>query len=889
MSDQFNSRQERRKAQQGKSRSNTHSKPKKKKKAGLFKKILLSILIIGVIGLIAGGVTFAVMVADSPSLDEAKLKTPYSSTIYDKNGKEIAEIGSEKRTYVSIKDIPDSVKNAFLATEDARFYDHHGVDPIRIGGALLANFEGGFGSEGGSTITQQVVKNSLLSHEKTLKRKVQEVWLSFQLERKYSKDEILEMYLNRIYFSPQAYGVGKAAEQFYGVTDLNDLTVEQAATLAGMPQSPNNYNPIKHPEKAEKRRNVVLSLMNKHGFISDTEYNKAKNVAVTKGLVSPKEYAKSTSNKYSAFIEQAVAEVKEKANVTPGTDGLKIYTTIDTDAQDYVDELMDGDSIQYTEKMQAGLTLLDTKTGEIRALGGGRDRKAGDFNYAVDTKRQPGSTIKPILDYGPVIENKKWSTYEQINDEPYKYSTGQEIRNYDGNYKRWISMREALVDSRNIPAVKAFQAAGKDNVMNFAKGLGLSIDKDELHESYAIGGFKEGLSPLQMAGAYSAFGNNGYYNEPHTVTAVEFNDGTKLDLTPESKAAMSDYTAFMITDMLKSAVQRGTGTAAQVNGVTVAGKTGTTNFTEDDIKKYGINPKGARDSWFVGYTPQYTAAVWTGKDGHNSLSTSEQQVAKLLFKKLIAKVDNGSGSFEKPDSVVEATVLKGSNPPVLASSNTPSDKKVTEYFVKGTQPTTVSKKYEEKEDADKPSGLSAEYDEESKSIKLSWSYSGDDDVSFKVKQSVDGGGYSEVQSSSAKEAVIPNVKEGSVYRFQVTAVTEDGESDPASVTLKVNAAEEDESKADDEKKNEDDEKKQDADDDQDKDKQNNGNSNQPDDQNSGNPDQNNQNPGNTDGRKDDDADDQNKDQNKDKNKKPDQDSNTDDQQTNSNGQSTGNN
>ncbi|MEC0720279.1 PBP1A family penicillin-binding protein [Bacillus haynesii] len=888
MSDQFNSRQERRKAQQGKSRSNTHSKPKKKKKAGLFKKILLSILIIGVIGLIAGGVTFAVMVADSPSLDEAKLKTPYSSTIYDKNGKEIAEIGSEKRTYVSIKDIPDSVKNAFLATEDARFYDHHGVDPIRIGGALLANFEGGFGSEGGSTITQQVVKNSLLSHEKTLKRKVQEVWLSFQLERKYSKDEILEMYLNRIYFSPQAYGVGKAAEQFYGVTDLNDLTVEQAATLAGMPQSPNNYNPIKHPKKAEKRRNVVLSLMNKHGFISDTEYNKAKNVAVTKGLVSPKEYAKSTSNKYSAFIEQAVAEVKEKANVTPGTDGLKIYTTIDTDAQDYVDELMDGDSIQYTEKMKAGLTLLDTKTGEIRALGGGRDRKAGEFNYAVDTKRQPGSTIKPILDYGPVIENKKWSTYEQINDEPYKYSTGQEIRNYDGNYKRWISMREALVDSRNIPAVKAFQAAGKDNVMNFAKGLGLSIDKDELHESYAIGGFKEGLSPLQMAGAYSAFGNNGYYNEPHTVTAVEFNDGTKLDLTPESKAAMSDYTAFMITDMLKSAVQRGTGTAAQVNGVTVAGKTGTTNFTEDDIKKYGINPKGARDSWFVGYTPQYTAAVWTGKDGHNSLSTSEQQVAKLLFKKLIARVDNGSGSFEKPDSVVEATVLKGSNPPVLASSNTPSDKKVTEYFVKGTQPTTVSKKYEEKEDADKPSGLSAEYDEESKSIKLSWSYSGDDDVSFKVKQSVDGGGYSEVQSSSAKEAVIPNVKEGSVYRFQVTAVTEDGESDPASVTLKVNAAEEDESKADDEKKNEDDEKKQDADD-QDKDKQNNGNSNQPDDQNSGNPDQNNQNPGNTDGRKDDDADDQNKDQNKDKNKKPDQDSNTDDQETNSNGQSTGNN
>ena len=861
MSDQFNSRQERRKAQQGNSRSNTHSKPKKKKKAGLFKKILLSILIIGVIGLIAGGVTFAVMVADAPSLDEAKLKTPYSSTIYDKNGKKIAELGSEKRKYVSIKDIPDNVKNAFLATEDARFYDHHGVDPIRIGGALLANFEGGFGSEGGSTITQQVVKNSLLSHEKTLKRKVQEVWLSLQLERKYSKDEILEMYLNRIYFSPQAYGVGKAAEQFYGITNLKDLTVEQAATLAGMPQSPNNYNPVKHPEQAEKRRNIVLSLMNKHGFLSDAEYNKAKKVSVKKGLVSPKQYAKTNSNKYSDFVEEAVKEVESKAHVTPSTDGLKIYTTLDTDAQNYVDDLMESDSIPYTEKMQAGITLLDTKTGEIRAIGGGRNRNAGDWNYAVNEKRQPGSTIKPILDYGPVIENEKWSTYEQIKDEPYKYSTGQEIHNYDHRYRDWISMREALADSRNIPALKAFQAAGKENVAKFAKGLGLSLDSDEMSEAYAIGGFGNGVSTVQMAGAYSAFGNNGYYNEPHFVTKVEFNDGTKLDLKPESKAAMSDYTAFMMTDMLKTAVQSGTGTAAQVPGVTVAGKTGTTNFEEADIKKYGINPNGAKDSWFVGYTPQYTAAVWTGKKGHNSLSASEQQIAKILFKQVIAKVDDGSGSFNKPDSVVEATVLKGSNPPALASSGTPSDKKTTEYFVKGTQPTTVSKQYEEKEDVTKPSGLSAEYDEASKSIKLKWSYSGDDDATFKVKQSVDGGGYSEIQNSSAKEAVIPNAKEGSVYRFQVTAVTDDNESDPASVTLQVNAASDDESKTDEDQQNQDDDQKN-KDEDEDKDKQNNGNTDQPDDQkqNPGDTDNNNQNqnPGNTDnnnGRKDEDQDD----------------------------------
>ncbi|NPC92835.1 PBP1A family penicillin-binding protein [Bacillus sp. WMMC1349] len=838
MSDQFNSRQERRKAQQGKSRSNTQSKPKKKKKMGLFKKILLSILIIGVLGLIAGGATFAFMIADAPSLDEGKLKTPYSSTIYDINGKKIGEIGSEKRKYVPIKNIPNVVKNAFLATEDARFYDHHGVDPIRIGGALIANFQGGFGSEGGSTITQQVVKNSFLSHDKTMKRKVQEVWLSFQLERKYSKDEILEMYLNRIFFSSQAYGVGKAAELFYGAKDLNDLTISQAATLAGMPQSPNNYNPIKHPDRAEKRRNVVLNLMKQNGFISEADYNKAKKVSVKKGLVSPEKYAKSAGNKkYSAFIEQVVEEVQEKTNVNPLTDGLKIHTTIDTKAQDYVDEMMDGNSVPYTEKMKAGLVLLDTKTGEVRAIGGGRNRPAGGFNYATNLERQPGSTIKPVLDYGPVIEHKKWSTYEQIKDEPYHYSTGQEINNYDHKHKGWITMRQALADSRNIPALKAFQAAEKKNVAQFAKGLGLSIPEEKLYEAYAIGGFGNGVSPLQMAGAYSAFGNNGYYNAPHFVTSVEFNDGTKLDLKPEAKAAMSDYTAFMMTDMLKTAVNSGTGTRAQVPGVTVAGKTGTTNFDEAAVKKYGISRDGAKDSWFVGYTPQYTAAVWTGKEGRNSLNQSEQQIAKMLFQKVISKVDDGSGSFKKPDSVVEATVLKGSNPAALASSNAPADKKLTEYFVKGTEPTTVSNKYEEKEDdVKKPSGLSAHYDKQSNSIKVTWSYSGDDDdASFKVTQSVDGGGSSEIQNSSQTEAVISNVKQGSTYRFEVTAVTDDGESSPAAVTLKVTAGDEDQ---EDDSKDEQDQKKQE--DDQKKIEED---KNKKDDQSTKQPDQQQQNPG----------------------------------------------
>lgn len=801
MSDQFTSREQRRKASQ---ENNKKQKNKKgKKKAGLFKKIFLSLLVIGLLCIVAGIATFAVFASSAPSLDDSKLKTPYSSKIYDKNNKVIAEVGAEKRTYISIKDIPDFLKEAFIATEDARFYKHHGIDPIRIGGALVANVEDGFGAEGGSTITQQVVKNTLLNDHKTLKRKVQEVWLSIQLEQKYSKDEILEMYLNRIFFTPQAYGVGKAAEQFFGVTDLNKLSIAQAATLAGMPQSPSAYNPIRNPEAAEKRRNIVLGLMKKQGYITDKQYDEAKATHISKTVVSAKKYNKQNSSKYSAFIEEVMEEVQKKAKVDVSTDGLKIYTTLDTKAQNHLDSIINGDTVGFTKGMQAGVTLLDTKNGEIRAIGGGRDVPVGGFNYATDAKRQPGSTIKPILDYGPVIENKKWSTYQQIDDAPYTYSNGTPINNFDRRHLGKMSMRSALAQSRNIPALKAFQEAGADNAVQFANNLGMNLPSD-IPESYSIGGFDDGVSSLKMAGAFSAFGNNGYYNEPHAVTSVEFNDGTKLDLTPDSKAAMSDYTAFMITDMLKTAVQSGTGTLAQVPNVQVAGKTGTTNFTQDDVNKYHIPSGGAKDSWFVGYTPQYTAAVWTGisnsndADGKMWLTNNEQRVAKIVFQRLISQIDDGRGSFEKPDSVVEASIEKGSDPAKLAGPKTPSDKKTTEYFVKGTVPTKVSDTYENKE-ADKPSDLKAVYDEAKKSITLTWGYDEEADATFNVKQAIDNGEYKEIQNNSTKEAVISDVKPGSTYKFQVTATVEEATSKPASTFLTIK---DDEEKVDDDNKEE---------------------------------------------------------------------------------------
>lgn len=785
MSDQYKSREERRKALSQNSKSKS-KKPNKPERGSIWKRVLFILVSIGLIGMIAGGVTFAVIAAGAPKLDEKKLKDSYSSTIFDKEGEEITEVGAQKRTYISYNDIPKKLEEAVLATEDARFYEHSGVDIIRLGGAVIANVTQGFGSQGGSTITQQVIKNSFFTHEKTITRKIQELWMAFQLEQKYSKQEILEMYLNKIYYHPEYYGVGKAAEGFYG-KELKDLELHEAAMLAGIPQSPTRFDPRKNPESAEKRRNIVLNLMVKQGFITEQEAEEAKKVPVQSTVVAEKE----KSNPYSAYVEEVIEEVKEKTDIDVSSAGAKIYTTLDTDAQKYVEDLLNGNEISYPDdNFQAGVTLIDTESGEIRAIGGGRNQNVGDFNYAIDTVRQPGSTIKPVLDYGPAIEYLKWSTYEQIVDEPYTYSNGVKINNFDRGFKGQMTMREALAQSRNIPALKAMQEVGIDKARDFAAGLGIPLE-EEIPEAYAIGGFKDGVSPLNMAGAFAAFGNNGIYTEPHAVTKVVLSDGTEIDLSPEPESAMSDYTAYMVTDMMISVVESGTGTAARVPGVTVAGKTGTTNFRDEEKAKYNVPAGGAKDSWFVGYTPKYAAAVWTGymkNDEKMHLTKTDQQLAKKIFKEVISEVSAGDSSdFKKPNSVSRVTVEKGSNPPKLAGEFTPDNKKISEYFVKGTEPTKVSEQYKR---IAKPSDFQIDYDQENNEILLSWNYQDDlkDAVSFEITQSVDDGPAQVINKTKDTSMVIPNAVPGATYKFQVSAVSDDdstNRSDSAAAVLKV--------------------------------------------------------------------------------------------------------
>ncbi len=780
MSGEYRSRVERKQA----AKQTKQKKAKKKRGRSWLKAIAIAIVLMIALGAIGGVAAFAYFVKDAPPLDEAKIKDPLSSTVYDMSGKKVAELGGYKRTYISYKDVPKVLENAVLATEDARFYEHHGIDIVRLAGAVIANIREGFGAEGGSTITQQVVKMTFLSSKKTLERKAQEAWLALQLEQKYSKHEILEMYLNKIYYSDGIYGVARAAEYYFGKTNLKELTLPEAALLAGMPQSPNRYNPYDHPKAAKKRRDTVLSLMVKHGFISAEEAEKAKQVPIKSMLTERKKPQNSVP--YDAFIDEVIKEVTDKANVNVFEDGLKIYTTLDQEAQSYVEKLLNSDQ-HFTAKkdLQSGIALVDTKTGAIRALGGGRHRDNIEFgfNYAIQPVGQPGSTIKPILDYGPAIEYLKWSTAHILVDEPYTYSDGTPIRNAGGRYAGPVTVRNALTWSRNIPALKTFQAVGKERAREFANRLGMGFD--EVYEPYAIGGISRYVSPLQMAGAYAAFGNNGVYTKPYAVTKIVFPDGTEMDLKPKPKRVMHDYTAYMITDMLKSVIRSGTGRSAYVPGLELAGKTGTTNYGKDGAK-FGLKRDDVPDSWIIGYTPNYTAAIWVGfskKSETATLGSREQRIPKLLLKDLMSHLDDGSGEFQRPDSVVKLPIKKGTNPPKLAGKYTPESNITYELFVRGTEPTEVAK--DEPEELPAVKGLAASYDQAANMISVSWSYDEKtDDTLFEVRIK-DEQGHTETVTTKDLGVTVTNVAPGASYTIAVYAKEGERMSKPAITSIRI--------------------------------------------------------------------------------------------------------
>ncbi len=785
------SREQRRKAMEQQKKKD---KKNKNSSGGWFKRIILTILIIGVIGLVFGVGLFTYYASSAPELDEELLRDPISPTFLAADGEtEIPYMTVEDREYVNYEDIPKLMENAILATEDNRFYEHPGIDIIRLGGAVIANVTGGFGSQGASTITQQVIKNSFLKNDKTLERKAQEAYLAYQLEQEYSKEEIFEMYFNKILMSGNTYGFGTASENFFG-KHVSELELHEAAMLAGMPQSPNGYNPFNNPDRAQDRRNIVLSLMEQHGKITTEEKEAAQAIPVTETLLPEEQRPTPPSGEYTAFMEMVENEIEALDADISLDEGLTVYTTLEPDVQKAVNDTMASD-IFFNDEVQSALTVVDTETGAIRAIGAAREY-SGDVrrNYATARDRQIGSTIKPLLDYGPAIEYLNWSTGKTLVDEPYSYEDGgQEVRNFDGNFLGEMTMREALYRSRNIPAIKTLNEVGIGNAKEFTQKLGL--DFGDIFESAAIGSTEDYINTVDLAGAYAAFGNDGIYTKPHTVTKIVFRDGTTEQVVaPESVPAMKDSTAYMVTDMLRDVLNPNlsgaSGTTAAVNGVDIAGKTGTTNYSADDLEKYGHDSSSAPDIWFAGYSPEYSISVWSGypsKEGAMDTASNERLLSQQVFKDVMSKISSpDAGRFQQPESVVEATIEVGTEPLQLASDYTPSDQKSTELFVRGTVPNEVSEEFVQ-EDLDAPTGLRASVD--GSNVELTWNYGDIEDVQFEVAVEAEGN-RTVLTTTDDKSYTYEALEEGRAYTFSVIAVKDEQRSDPASVIVEVTPPEE---------------------------------------------------------------------------------------------------
>lgn len=771
MADNSQSRTAKRQAEQ------TNKKQVNKKHTSRFKKVMLTIVtLVLIIGLFVAGL-FIFYIVRSPELDPDKLSVPASTKVYDQNNELFADLGEEQREKVTYEELPDFLIDAVLATEDVRYFDHFGIDLKRIGGAVLANISDGFGAEGGSTITQQVIKGAFLYPDKTLERKVQEQWLAIQLDAAYSKEAILEMYLNRIFYGSGGYGIKTAARNYFNVEDLNELTLSQAALLAGLPQRPSAYDPTVNPDLAKERMETVLTLMVRHGKITETEKEEALNVEIEDML----NLQSATRTAYTAFLDQVRIELDEKLGIDLYNDGVEVYTTLDPNAQSYVEYLLSEESpVQYPdEELQSGLSVVDTKTGAIQAIGGGRDRTAGGFNMAIQAKRQPGSAIKPVLSYGPAVEYLDWSTYHLMNDDQaYPTQGSSDIKNAGSRYRGWITLRDALTHSSNVVAVKTFDEVGRSNATDFAEQLGMPIPADGLNIRDAIGGSQMSVSSLQMAGAYSAFGNEGLYNEPYAVTKVVFPDGREETLASEPIVAMSEATAYMVTDMMKSVVRNGTGQSAAVSGLPIAGKTGTTN---DNV-----------DSWFAGLTTNYTIAVWTGYHEDATRSVPDTSISRQLFKNMITELSKNieTSDFTQPNSVVSVAIEKGSNPAERPSDFTPDDQIVTELFKAGTEPTAVSDAYEQ---LDPVENLTATYDEETATIDVTWEHESEQDVEYEVTYQQDGNNQS--TTTEATNYTINEVVDDTSYTINVTVFSQEDvtlTSETKTIDLQIPAREEEE-------------------------------------------------------------------------------------------------
>lgn len=701
------------------------AKKRKKKKTNkgfgkkLFKGLLMFFLCMMIIGFVAVLLFFSYVVKNAPNFDPQNLYKAESTILYFSDGTEMAKIGSETREKVNYNEVSENLINAIIATEDSRFFQHNGFDLPRFLKASVMQVMG-IDAGGASTLTMQIAKNGYTSTEDRgfagIVRKFTDIYLSiFKIEKKYSKPQILEFYFNSYYLGGGAHGVEQASLNYFG-KHASDLSLAEASAIAGLFQSPGAYDLFKYPERATTRRNTVLRLMVRHGYITQEEADMASAIKIEDLLVGKDE--SNINNEYQGFIDTVVEEIKDDLGKNPYSVSMEVYTTVDKRVQDIINNIMSGKTFAWENAaVQAGVSVTDPQTGAIVGVAGGRDSsKALSLNRGTSSqfKRQIGSTSKPLFDYAPSIEFNNTSTYTLLGDEEYTYSDGHNISNYDAGYKGLITSREAVVDSRNIPALKTFQKVDKKNIIKMVTNMGLSPELDStgtfIHEAHAIGGYN-GESPLTVGAAYNTFSNGGYYIEPYSYTKIIFRDtDEEYEQKIEKKRVMSEETAYMMYSMLESTTQ---GAMRNFSNNVIrkryAAKTGTSNFDQATKDRYGLAGDAVNDLWLVGQTDEFCISLWYGYDKINSSHyTHFGNIQNLyLFSALAKDIFTRDSKVTQPKGVVNVTVERGTIEPMLPSAYTPDYLKITEMFKKGTEPTKVSPRFGQLENVSGISGSSS--------------------------------------------------------------------------------------------------------------------------------------------------------------------------------------
>lgn len=583
------------------------------------------------------------MYGGSLIVDEDDLILDQASTLETENGTVIKELYEQNRKPVSISQLPSYVPNAFIAIEDRRFREHGGIDVRSIARAAVTDLLAGQKKEGGSTITQQVIKNLVLSHEKTFMRKTKELMAAVYLERHYSKDQILELYMNAVYFGNGAYGVEQASRTYFG-KHAKELTASEAATLAGMVQSPANYSPFDHPDEAKMRRNTVLNTMASAGFLtaSELEYEKRKPLAAKKSSTRERPWVDS-------YVDMAMKEAADKYQLSIEElkrGGYRIVLGMDEVAQRIAygafqkDHYFPGNK----EGAEGAFVLMDEKNGEIKALIGGRNYQLGDLNRAA-VKRQPGSTMKPLAVYGPALM-KKYNPYSLLVDQKIAYGGGYTAANYDGQYDNYVTMYNSIIESKNAPAVWLLNEIGVPYAKDYLDKMQLSVADEGL--ALALGGLEEGLTPMQIAAAYRTFIHEGQFKESYVIKAVYDHSGKKLKLKKSHETKVfSRQAAWYMVEMLEQTVKKGTARAGSYNKA-LAGKTGST--------QHPLAAGKTKDAWFAGMTPDYSFALWMGYDKSDKehYLKGGSEYPTMLAKSILSELDREKGlstRFKKPKGV----------------------------------------------------------------------------------------------------------------------------------------------------------------------------------------------------------------------------------------------